>query len=262
YLTLSHVWGEDASKQLRLSNRRLEEFQVTIPLHEMPLIFVEAMRIARQIGFKYLWIDSLCIIQDSDADWEAEASQMTTVYANAFCTIAFLHRPESGFDWPREPRAEVPCVVRRDDKTHCDISIEPRDPHRLKAEWYYRAWTFQEHLLSPRTIFYGGTSIAWECRQISSDELRGIPNVFDAQEISKSHLSLDPPQRWDNAGDWIPAHFDPWWALVNDYKQRRLTVPSDRVMAFAGVAEAFALTRGLTYLAGVWAESLAYDLLW
>lgn len=74
YLTLSHVWSVDPAQQLRLISERLDEFKLEVPMEEMPEIFKEALRIARSIGFKHLWIDSLCIMQDSALDWQQQAS--------------------------------------------------------------------------------------------------------------------------------------------------------------------------------------------
>ncbi|KAH7399173.1 heterokaryon incompatibility protein-domain-containing protein [Phaeosphaeria sp. MPI-PUGE-AT-0046c] len=264
YLTLSHVWGKNPSQQLRLSHARLDEFKAKIPLDEMPVNFKEAVRITRKTGFKYLWIDSLCILQDSKSDWEAEASKMTTVYANAFCTIAFLNEPDVGFDWPREdPRITSPCIVRRNDRTNHDICIGSfLTASSDEGEWYSRAWTFQEYLLSPRTIFYGRENSKWECREVFADELLGTAYNFAFRSIGKSHLSISPPPRMHTNPAWVPAHLNAWRDLVQNYRARRLTVPSDRIMAFAGVAEAFSLTHGLTYVAGAWAESLTYCMLW
>jgi hypothetical protein len=58
YLALSHMWGIDATQQLRLVLSRLEEFQEEIPWLELPFIFKEAIRMARQVGYNYIWIDS------------------------------------------------------------------------------------------------------------------------------------------------------------------------------------------------------------
>jgi hypothetical protein len=59
YVTLSHIWGPDPAKQLRLSTSNLEDLKVAIPTDELPAIFKEAIRITRHLGFKYIWIDSL-----------------------------------------------------------------------------------------------------------------------------------------------------------------------------------------------------------
>jgi len=89
YLALSHCWGVSTIKErltttLATLDCRLE----TIPMSLMPAIFYDATIITRRLGYRYLWIDSLCIIQDSVEDWEVESQNMGNIYMNASLTIA------------------------------------------------------------------------------------------------------------------------------------------------------------------------------
>lgn len=271
YLTLSHIWGKDSSQQLCLSEARLKQFRSRIPEVELPEMFKEAIRITRALGFKYLWIDSLCIIQDSALDWEAQASQMSSVYANGTCDIAFLFPPEHG---PRphraDPRKTSPCVVRGRQYGRSDLCIMSSSSfEKLQIRnwpWSLWAWTFQEHILSPQTILCGDDSILWECREVFADELFGtrIPGLENFGRAGKSHLWSSQYTKYGNLG-WVwdkPHYLNGWQDLVKDYWARNLTVPSDRSMALAGVAEAFGSIHGLNYLAGAWAESLSHCFLW
>jgi hypothetical protein len=72
YLALSHMWGENHSQQLRLLEANLSAFQTESPMHKLAssATFLEAIRVTRILGYRYIWIDSLCIIQDSSSDWE------------------------------------------------------------------------------------------------------------------------------------------------------------------------------------------------
>ena len=140
-----------------------------------------------------------------------------------------------------------------------------------------RAWTFQEHLLSPRTILYGLETIMWECEEVFCDELAGtwLPN--HDRLSSKSVLRKPLPKmrkmmrrfesttktphqlpHTENLLAWLKR----WSELVCEYKARAITVPEDRTMAFVDVAQAFSATTGLTYLAGIWTEFLLEGLLW
>jgi hypothetical protein len=139
YFTLSHMWGVDPSHQLRLSMSRLEEFQISIPQEELPAIFKEAIRITRHSGFKYLWIDSVCIVQDSPLDWEREASRMSIVYSKATCTIAFLFPPNEGFHRPREdPRVNSPCIIREVTTTANGKYVLPSNAY--KSDAHLHSW--------------------------------------------------------------------------------------------------------------------------
>jgi hypothetical protein len=278
YLTLSHIWGTEPSQQLRLLSSRVEEFENAIPLEELPRNFRGAIRIVRYLGYRHLWIDSICIIQDSVSDWTAEAAKMSAVYSNAVCNLAFVLPPTMGFDQIREdPRCSTPCIIRRGNSKASHISISPlrdtsaaRDPKgyvwldRSSWPWSSQAWIFQEYLLSRRTIMYGHQNLMWEGSETFSDELLGswVPDYaqnyhlpwWPKEIVRKSHLS--------NGTKILNGHLSSWWELVEDYRSRHLSKASDRIMAFAGVAEAFQNVYGLTYLAGIWKESLPYDLSW
>jgi len=86
YMTLSHRWG--FSTFLRLLESNIESMMTGIQWSELPLVFQEAITITRSLGIRYIWVDSLCIVQDSIKDWTREAGNMTNVYRNSFCNIA------------------------------------------------------------------------------------------------------------------------------------------------------------------------------
>jgi hypothetical protein len=86
YVALSHCWGK--SHRITNTTKTIETLRSGIPLSALPLTFKDAVRFTKSLSIRFLWIDSLCIIQDDDVDWEHEASLMGSVYANAFLTIA------------------------------------------------------------------------------------------------------------------------------------------------------------------------------
>jgi hypothetical protein len=247
-------------------------------MEELPNLFKEALRLTRHLGFTYLWIDSLCIIQDSSSDWSTQVPMMSAVYSNAVCSIAFLFPPGGGFLKPREdPRSISPCIVRKASIAERGVYIVPtsinfhggsRMSYMSQKTWPLssRAWTFQEHLLSSRTIFYGQKTIMWECVEKFSDELSGtwLPNM----EAYHACPTIRPPTTWKAllasytvtrtvndqcqlaSNELRPDYVSNWFALIYEYRNRALTVENDRIMAFAGVAEAFQVQHGLTYLAG------------
>jgi hypothetical protein len=89
YTTLSHCWG--GVTFLTLTKANLALFQEKIPLAALSLTFAEAIRAARVLGFHYIWIDSLCIIQDDDDDWRREAGRMSQVYSSSSLNFAAAH---------------------------------------------------------------------------------------------------------------------------------------------------------------------------
>jgi hypothetical protein len=294
------MWGKDTSKQLRLMSSKLQDFQKAIPLDMLPKHLTEAIQITRYLGFKFLWIDSLCIIQDSESDWTAEASMMSAVYNNAVCTIAIVMPPDGSYDssWRREdPRASTPCIIGepfqvrrgiRGSRVMRAIAIEPfgvpQGTNLIHRGWPLssRAWTLQEQVLSPRTVFWGDRTIKWECAEHFCDELAGnvggiyrrsqrIHRISQVFASNKSLLSLRHVDELDGTSPKLSRmkrdeiHYEihtNWIMLIREYRRRDLTQSSDRIMAFVGIAQAFQAEHGLTYLAGMWKEHLPHSLLW
>jgi hypothetical protein len=86
YATLSYCSGNLGF--IKTSQTNLREFLVKIPYHRLPQTFKDAIRVAQALKIDYIWIDSLCIIQDSDIDWRRESSRMSEVYGNSYINIA------------------------------------------------------------------------------------------------------------------------------------------------------------------------------
>ena len=86
YITLSHQWGTAIFK--KLTSGTVAEMEQSILIEKLPKTFLDAIAVTRRLKCRYLWIDSLCIIQDSWDDWEKEAGLMSKVYQNGLCNIA------------------------------------------------------------------------------------------------------------------------------------------------------------------------------
>lgn len=299
YLVLSHMWGPDTDHQLRLLESNLSKLKLNIPRAaiETSSTFKRAIKVTQQVGYRYLWIDSLCIIQDSGPDWTHEAQRMAIVYGNAACNLAILFPPTASQNadatpTPRgDPRIWSPCILRPATPSSPGVYIEHTKaiwrqefnyeeksrPWLVQRNWplFQRAWTFQEYLLSPRTLLLGAQNLMWQCSEHFYDELlgpiaenyiasnvdpksgkdRGKSRYFpDSVRMVKTATSLSASEVLTFMGDWLN--------LINEYRGRRLTETEDRIIAFAGVARAFGNFGGLTYLAGVWGEILPISLLW
>lgn len=93
YACLSHCWGKD--KLITTTSQTIASHLSGIPLAVLPKTFGDAVTLTRNLGLRYLWIDSLCIIQDSREDWQIESSKMADIYHNSFLTIAAISSPDS-----------------------------------------------------------------------------------------------------------------------------------------------------------------------
>ncbi|KAI0903044.1 heterokaryon incompatibility protein-domain-containing protein [Ustulina deusta] len=203
YCALSYCWGTSSNTH-QTTTKNLERYYVAISSHELPRTLLDAIHASRAIGFKYIWIDALCIIQDDNDDWSREAIKMTQVYANATLTITTsvgdssddgLFRPHpDGFFNPQQLNVRLPKRYRmreqfpfRDTSLSVVRSTRPLsylavypDANFPNIGFAYigamgspvekRAWTLQEHIFSKRVLYYGNGAILWECMELSASE--------------------------------------------------------------------------------------------
>ncbi|KAI8931875.1 hypothetical protein NX059_010779 [Plenodomus lindquistii] len=291
YLVLSHMWGDQHEEQIQLLESNLDKFQVNVPWDELcaSAIYKEAIRITWTLGYRYLWIDSLCIIQDSDPDWQYEAGRMAIVYGNAVCNISTLFPAQSDTVTTQrtDPRDWSPCILREATPFRPGLYIErPRPandlpPWLIQSEWplFKRAWTFQEYLLSPRNLLVGHTNLMFQCSELFYDELLGPQGdgngmlVNEEKSTKVTGIDFGKTRYFPSALTRVASaasltdvpvllFIEDWLKVFNEYRARNLTYASDRVIAFAGIARAFSHLGSLTYLAGAWKECLPLCLLW
>lgn len=239
------------------------------------------------------WL-SLCIIQDSKDDWAKEAGKMAHVYGHADCTIAYLLPPQDVFTKPRQdPRIWSPCIIRNPSLASRGVYIRPNvddeiyltekyPPEHSNLDWllpiywplFARAWVCQEFLLSPRIVFAGHRNLMWECSESLCDELLGPMEMLltAAQEdpISTATATASKTQFSTVRSVKLPVTtmaaqlklVQDWGRLVCHYRAGVLTQPKDRIMAFAGIAQAVHDSSKMTYLAGSWAQLFPYSFTW
>ncbi|RSL42444.1 hypothetical protein CEP54_015481 [Fusarium duplospermum] len=211
------------------------------------------------------WISyySLCIIQDDADDWARESSAMANIYENAYLTIAATSSKDSsgGLFSTRRVRQELVCgrrygadgapylVAAVEDVPHPKLTDESRN---LAQKWplLTRAWVFQERLLSPRVVHFASPEMFWECREMSSCECGRL------QESVKSHYEK-------TANDLPQLLRKQWLEMVQSYSALNLSYADDKLPALSGVATKMSSRRSKSrYLAGLWSDSLEFDLLW
>lgn len=168
YLALSHQWGPaEEHRRFCTYARDVENCPVEkiIRVHHLPRTFRDAVFVTRNLGIPYLWIDSLCIIQDSSDDWDAESQLMEQVYSSAYATIAAscARGTNDGFLKPRVERQSV-TLTKDDGSTYylCDV-IDNFQADVEQGELSKRAWVLQERALSRRTIYFTEKQTYWEC---------------------------------------------------------------------------------------------------
>ncbi|KAJ2985662.1 hypothetical protein NUW58_g5414 [Xylaria curta] len=273
FAALSHVWGGlNASPPLRLLSSNFSQLKRGIQESELPKTFLDAAHVCARLGIRYLWIDSLCIIQDSVDDWREQALLMHLVYSHALVTIVatsakschdgFLERNINSI-----PTAKVAYSFPLGDERSASEDgymvfydyDNPLDSWRMHAingsKWNTRAWTMQERSLSTRMIHFCQNKIFFECRGcLLSEENEPV------QQSDAMNSTLWPR----NPSASLEEFHQHWQLSVSEYTSRNLTVSTDRLPAIQSVAEEMAAATGQNYIrfAGMWQSNLQRELLW
>lgn len=166
YIALSHRWG-DLSREQRFCTYadNIAQRKERIEYGELPASFQDAVRVTRALGVRYLWIDSLCIIQEDPEDWAAEASRMEDVFSHAYCTIAASSASSSlvGFLGGRQPRDAMMLPTPGGAPLYLAEDIDDFRTDVENSILSSRGWVLQERALSRRTIYFTSTQVYWEC---------------------------------------------------------------------------------------------------
>ncbi|KAF6814875.1 heterokaryon incompatibility protein [Colletotrichum plurivorum] len=287
YVALSHAWGgADFTKLTSQSYTRLcDEFS----MDELPQTWRDAIHLTRSLGYRFIWIDALCIIQDSLYDWEVEAASMGQVYANCDLNIAALSGTTShdGLFQYRDIAANFPCditdaiggdnwpegqrlhsaMIRRDDS---DLAQETGPgsldyvTEMVNGSLNKRGWVLQERAFSPRTLYFSKSSLFWDCRSLELDEFPSIA-ATDVELASRENFNLKkglPFNHQINSSKEVEQVFETWYKLLKIYCASGLTFETDRLLAISGIAKLVAKKTKSDYYAGIWEHKKLQDLLW
>lgn len=275
YATLSYCWGRHAAEQnLMLLTNNLELWQNEgFTWARLPKIFQDAFRIASWLGLEWLWIDSMCIIQDLKSDWKLETKAMDQIYTGAKVNIS----ADAGED------SRSGCFVQRK-KT--DITLLQFATHDLGNEWIVtmddtfewmnsapsrtRAWTHRERQLSRRILHCTAKEMVWECCALGKSSFasemmpRGLPfdkvfngeTKFQLQIGNASNTNLSKRERQER------LHML-WNSICQDFANKSVSCASDLPYILWGLAYEFhTLFNGEEYVCGHWRSNLAESLTW
>lgn len=263
YATLSHCWGSGSI--LTTTKKNWQKLTSNIPLTALPPLFQDAIIITRQLGLRYIWIDSLCIIQDSARDWETESSKMGGIYENSYVTISATSSGDSNSRCLVERRKPIKITYKNTTGKEFVIGgrkVEDHQPDakggtptKLMGPLTLRAWVLQEHVLSTRILHYTTTELLFECKTSFRCE---------SQPSRKFHPTTPSliPKAIAKTDDNFDAVWDAWQHVVGQYSQRNLTVTTDKLPAISGIANKIKKATGSLYIAGLWEDNLASDLVW
>ena len=257
YVCLSHRWGNGWT--IRTIKETVKSYGLNIQWEELSKTFQDAITFTRRLGISYIWIDSLCIIQDDPGDWHRESCKMATIYKNAFVTLAATtsNGGSSGM-FSRVPGCTIEGTTSSGHTFQIHFRKAPRHLlYELDPELFpllERGWVYQERLLSSRVIHFGAHELSWECAESVNCECRAsksspleAPKIAHRKALTTANSSVAAKR---------------WRAVVSEYTTLQLTRSSDRLVALSGIADDFKSCRSDRYLAGLWEGSLVLDLLW
>lgn len=230
YVAFSYCWGS-LHIHFKATQKNFSELREGFEIARLPATLVDAIKVTVGLGSSYIWIDSVCIIQDSRSDWNEESVKMSTVYAQSLVTLIAASASSCG-DGFLEKKREQSIEVGQVNMGNHIIDIRARiiydwGHHRggPQAEdssyrrWIdpvdCRGWTLQERLLSGRYINFTSGEVQWGCLAMKACECK--------QELYGRLYKTLPPE-------------EEWFAIVEEFATRKLTKSTDKMVAMAGIA--------------------------
>jgi len=266
YTALSYVWGE--SQPHRTTAENIKDYHTFIDPRHIPQTIRDAIAITNRLGLRYLWVDSFCIMQDSEEDKGHEIERIRIYFQHAFITIvaANANRVSEGFlhDHPKWHLTPINLPFRSPDGFLGKMSL-----YRTYADWPtrddpvdQRAWCLEERVLSPRRLLFCSHALQYECQtmriNVNGSPL-GLPDMYprlpDCAFTDNSGANYSEAEKGELVNDWDN--------VVNHYTRRKLTKSKDKLVAIAGVADKFhQFWPQSQYVAGLWSHQLPEALLW
>ncbi|KAH7080016.1 hypothetical protein BKA63DRAFT_233164 [Paraphoma chrysanthemicola] len=154
YIALSHAWS---SSDAKLTTDTLHDRSADLPLAQISRTLAAAITAAQDLGYRYIWTDSLCVVQDDQNEKRAECANMASVFRNAALTLV-LDAIDNGLEAFKAILAN----------STSDFA------------WDTRAWALQDRLLSHRFLHLGQEQMYWECNSLKASETfpRGLPSLI------------------------------------------------------------------------------------
>lgn len=287
YLALSYCWGP-GPHSYKLTKEKFEAFKQQIPISSVSKTISDAILITRQLGYRYLWVDALCIVQNDVEDWRRESMKMADVYGNAICIISATTAENStvgcfpnraGLAYPVSP-----CTisgVMPDGTTYMRTlmpSVPEWDVAVATAPINDRIWTFQERALSHRILHWTQHELFWECceKRASETWVGELPNAeakdatqpdtiwaFKKDDNGRISTEVKKPLVFQKLIYDSGFPFEKWWQVISiETSRRKRTVESDILPALSGLAGIVQSHSKDAYLAGLWRSEMPQSLFW
>ncbi|KAJ1324134.1 HET domain-containing protein [Microdochium nivale] len=285
YTALCHRWDDEADPCCLTTRENIEDRKNNISWDEIPSVFDDFIKLSLGLGVSYVWIDSLCIVQDDAEDREREATSMMRIFNNALVTIAALcsgspqqsmfckntslqqklvtvkHGSKRHDLFARELTLDMPAVMFRTSRDGIAAPSLGRND-RNSFSLLMRAWPFQDCLVSSRVAYIGAQEVSMECREAITCEC-GLHHTDDTVKPQHALAKWAPTSPLAATLFGKRTREDGWQDMVTKYSALKLSSEKDRLLALGGYAQQYAQANvGQQYLAGLWSGNLVQHLLW
>ncbi|KAI4174775.1 MAG: hypothetical protein LQ346_008191 [Caloplaca aetnensis] len=255
YITLSYVWGTTPSFMTTKANiKELESPGILQTLaQQLPRTIRDTIDLVKMMGYRFLWVDRLCIVQDDEANVQANVWNMDQIYGQSMLVIiaADGDDADSGLSRTRPPTEAQQQTILRIGPTLQLVTVTDSRTVRATSTHRHRGWTYQEEFFARRKLIFAGDRVFFVCDMARWQE-----------DISSEGRMMQSKRAWPSKpllGDSINL---PYRTSVQDYTSRQLTFPSDVMNAFAGVSNYWAELFGATMKYGLPNSVFDWAVLW
>jgi hypothetical protein len=269
FVALSYVWGKVPQLQTLTTNWSLlsQPNSLVQRQAEIPQVIRDAFDFVSAIGERYLWVDSLCILNDNPAEKHRNIKQMADIYTSAVATLAAVSAKDANSNLPgvrRGTRSSRPALPNPPKVAE---AIDPSVPldHLNQSIYGSRGWIFQERLLSRRCIYFFEEKIYFQCHSILWEEEPAplVPVLNLAGYYLNPIIELDLWGGWASSGSWNSA-FPLYAKWLYEYTHTQLSYQSDILRAFIGITDVLerTSTSRVKFLCGLMEPIFHWSLLW
>ena len=255
YVALSYCWG--SAQRGITTGDNIDERRTKLKEGFLSRTVQEAIRVTRRLGYRYLWVDAICILQDSQDDMIRELGRMSEIFRNATVTIVaasaassadgFLARRHSERDSGPPFRLPFWC----NNALLGSVLVDAEAPHiGMEDPIALRAWTLQEVLLSPRLLIYAAHTLQYQCNT-QHVNLGSFYNGISYCLSRRLPVGLAVPLP-EYASNDLLLMIEAWSNVVSEYSTRETTLVKDKFPALSAIAQMFGAELNSDYVAGLW----------
>lgn len=273
YMALSYCW--EGERPLLTLQENVHHHLQRISWESLPSSYRDAVWLCRKLGIDYLWIDSLCIVQDDTTEWDHQTGITGDIYHNAKVVLVAASSSKPSDSILRRRYREIPWYASLQEQQQKPVTVQA---YQIRKHRYddaaeetlitTRAWCYQERLMARRCLVFGAEETTFECRVGCHCECTKLvtANKFSMRSRHKSQLMPDrlyvPLLQGSSPHLSTEDAYQYWRDAVFLYSTKQLSVPTDRLAAFTALTRTIQAATDDEYYAGLWKADLIHQMIW